>query len=85
MDYSIKASSRKIIFFVGVNMNTPWLPFVYQYSISGIVFAGTLVFAMRKGVLNMRYVHDRWTFVQLVAGFLAMMLLQGTLIIASGM
>ncbi len=65
-------------------INSPWLPFFYQYGISVIVFTIGLVMAVRKGTLILSYSHDRWTLAQLVLGFLAMMAFHGGMIIAAG-
>ncbi|MCX7677889.1 MAG: hypothetical protein N2316_01590 [Spirochaetes bacterium] len=65
-------------------MNSPWISFLYQYCISGIVFIVGIVLAIRKGAINLRYPHDRWTVVQLVLGFFAMIFFHCALLIAAG-
>lgn len=68
----------------GIHMNSPWLPFLYQYGISGIVFAVGIVLAIRTKALDLNYAHERWTLAQLLAGFAAMMALHGLMIVVSG-
>ena len=65
-------------------INSPWLPFFYQYGISSLVFTIGLVMAVRKGTLILSYRHDRWTLAQLILGFLAMMTFHAVMIIAAG-
>lgn len=68
----------------GMFMDSPWIPFLYQYGISGVVFSAGIVLAIRTKALDLRYAHERWTLVQLLAGFAAMMFLHGAMILASG-
>ncbi len=65
-------------------MNSPWIPYFYQYGISGIVFFAGIAIAIRTRALDMRYAHERWTLLQLLAGFAAMMALHGVMIAAAG-
>jgi hypothetical protein len=65
-------------------MNSPWLPFAYQYVISGIIFGMGLLLAVRRGTLILSYPHERWTLVQLVLGFLGLMAFQALMILAAG-
>jgi len=65
-------------------MNSPWIPYVYQYGISAVVFAAGIILAARKGTLILSYRHDRWTLLQLVGGFIALMVFQAAMILAAG-
>ncbi len=65
-------------------MNSPWIPFLYQYGISGIVFATGIILAIRTKALNLHYAHERWTLVQLLTGLAAMMILHGAMIVVAG-
>jgi len=62
----------------------PWLPFIYQYSIGGIVFAWGILLAVRKKVLVPSVRQDRVTIVQLVSGFFFFFAIHAILILISG-
>jgi len=65
-------------------MNSPWIPYAYQYGISAVVFAAGILLAVRKGTLILSYRHDRWTLLQLAGGFIALMVLHAGMILAAG-
>lgn len=65
-------------------MNSPWISFLYQYGICGIVFTAGIILAIRAKALDLRYAHERWTLVQLLAGFAGMMALHGLMIVMAG-
>ena len=56
-----------------------WLPFVYQYSVMGIVFTLGIVLAVRARNLDLRTSYGKRYLFILVGGFLLMMGLQAFL------
>ncbi len=50
-------------------MDSPWLPYVYDYSVGGLIFAATLILGLKVGAIDMRRESDRRTLIMVVAGF----------------
>lgn len=63
-------------------MAAKWVPWLYQYSVGGLLFFATLWAAMRCGALRREDFSDRWLLRILVAGFFAFLVVHGFWIVA---
>lgn len=52
---------------------TPWLPFVYQYVVGGLLFSASLILLVRTGALRLNLAADRRLLIALISGLLTFM------------
>lgn len=65
-------------------MNSPWLPFIYQYSICTLFFIAVTVIALRKNVISLHHPAQRRVLVEIILGYLFFISLHASMIIVSG-
>jgi len=65
-------------------MNSPWLPFIYQYGIFTIFFAVTTLIAIKKDVISLSHPTDRRIVIEIIAGFLFFIILHASMILLAG-
>lgn len=65
-------------------MNSPWLPFIYQYSIFTIFFIFTTVIALKKGIISLSHPTERRILFEIIAGYLFFIILHASMIIFAG-
>lgn len=53
-----------------MNVDSPWLPFIYDYGVGGLLFATTIYLGIRVGAIDLTRPVDRRTLVLTVVGFL---------------
>jgi hypothetical protein len=51
-------------------MESPWIPYVYQYILGGILFALGILIPLNKKALRLKRQEDRWTLRFLIVGFI---------------
>ena len=56
-----------------------WLPFIYLYSLGGLLFLSGIIITLKSGSFNLKnHVHKQWLWV-LVFGFIWYMMMHGVL------
>ncbi len=65
-------------------MNSPWLPFIYQYSIFTIFFMFTTIIALKKNVISLSHPTERRILFEIFAGYLFFIILHASMIIIAG-
>ena len=63
---------------------SPWLPYLYQYGITGLFVILVVIFCFRTGALSLKRPEDRWTLTVVVLGYVFYLLLHGLWIWAAG-
>jgi len=65
-------------------MNSPWLPFIYQYGIFTILFILTTMIALKKDVISLSHPTERRILFEIIAGYLFFIILHASMIIVAG-
>lgn len=65
-------------------MNSPWLPFIYQYSIFTIFFIFTTMIAIKKDVISLSHPTERRILFEIIAGYLFFIVFHASMIIFAG-
>ena len=58
-------------------MENPWIPYLYQYIVGGLLFAFGILVPVAKGVLGYKKQEDRWTLRILILGFVVYAAIHG--------
>lgn len=65
-------------------MNSPWLPFFYQYGICTVFFIFTTMVALKKDVISLSHPTERRILLEIIVGYLLFIIFHASMIIFAG-
>ncbi len=65
-------------------MNSPWVPFIYQYSIFTLFIFAIVWIAIAKNVISLSHPTERKVLIEIVIGYLFFILLHASMIVLAG-
>jgi hypothetical protein len=65
-------------------MNSPWLPFAYQYGIFTIFIIASVAIAVMKKTISVSHPTERRILIEIIAGYLFFIALHASMILFAG-
>lgn len=65
-------------------MMSPWLPFIYQYTICSIFFIAMIVLSIKKNAISIHHPTDKKILLEIIAGYLIFIFAHASMILIAG-